>query len=364
MKFLVSFSLLVSLAACSSGTSFKGSTEQKYSSSSDSEANDEKDRPDSTVDGSAGGGKKGSTVDGSTGTPGKPGTVDGDTGSPMTESFEVATQRGKVDMFWVIDTSGSMHAETEEVKRNFKNFMASLAERIDIQVTLLADQALAIEGIASPHLQIPVNVQSNHGMQIAAAAICPAESTQIESGNQNKIFCGEPATRVLPTRMPSEYIGKAIPRLRDDADKVFVFVTDDNATGMVTPANFLTLTKLPANTTRAYAFAGKPGVSMNCGVASYGVAYEALAMATKGEVFDICETDWTANFAKLVENVVRLASNKFPLKNPAGAKIESVELDGVAIAPDTFTFDGKAVVVHDEDKLIRSKVVKITYRRS
>lgn len=229
-------------------------------------------------------------------------------------NFELTASKGKVDVIWLIDTSGSMDQETQIVKDNFARFITNLSDKTDVKVTLIAKKhmiTLTPEQTALGHLAIDKYVSSTDALKVAV--------TQLR--------------------------GSLSARLRPDAKPVFVVVTDDNAVE-VTSENFITLADpyLNGQKPTVFAFRGlasKPG----CGIAKRGTEYEKLATDTGGKVFDICDADWTPNFGVLVDAVAQIANTKFSLDDPEIVKILQVIVDGNPLPLEAYKLEGNVVTL-------------------
>jgi hypothetical protein len=154
--------------------------------------------------------------------------------------------------------------------------------------------------------------------------------------------------------------GQLTSALRPDAKKVFVVVTDDEASG-VDNTNFLTMlnTAVPNSKPVLFAFRGttsRPG----CDIAARGTAYENLATTTGGQVFDICDTDWSPNFAKLSEQVTAIANTAFVLQQPKIVKIVDVSVDGVPLTTAQYKVIGNSVEI--DPSAFTETSVKVTVR--
>lgn len=246
--------------------------------------------------------------DGGTGR-GGPGDQD-DERDTKEKRFSIEANRGPVDILWLIDTSGSMREETDNVKRNFSSFLTNLARQTSAKLTLVAKNTeiqLSREALDSGHVQINQTVASTDALVIAR-----------------------------------DLLKNGSVALRDGARFVVVVVTDDNA-AVVTDRNFLDLLEPAVQSKNPVLFAFRGDVSKpNCKVANKGVAYENLAKATGGQVFDICDQDWTPNFNKLVSSVESIANSSFKLQDPNFLEVSKVLLDGLLLEPrDYAVIDGE-----------------------
>jgi hypothetical protein len=228
--------------------------------------------------------------------------------------FPIDSNRGLVDILWLIDTSGSMREETANVQKNFGSFLQNLTRQTNTRLTLVAAESaikLSAEASAAGHSQINKTVASTDALVIAKSLL-----------NGGTV------------------------QLRDRARFVVVVVTDDNAAS-VTDANFLEglVPQIAQKKPALFAFRGdvtKP----NCKVAKKGVAYENLAVKTGGQVFDICDLDWTPNFDKLVRSVESIANSAFKIDDLGLESVSKVILDGLVLEPrDYAVIDGELQLV-------------------
>ncbi len=288
-----------------------------------------------------------------------------------------------VDMVWVVDNSGSMREEVSQVKANIQKFANSVSERSDLRLSIISNQdpnlGLNLDSTTLPkdYMQIPAYVGSNNGMSILAASVCDKAAT-IASETALTSICGQDLGATADTSVPggggvfgrvknlensdwqaSVVAGTVKARMRESAVRIFVFVTDDVAKGAVTGENFLKVTGLDASSTHVYAFAGlsKAGA---CDIAAVGESYLSIAKQTGGEVFDICENDWTANFSKLTENVLRLTSHVFSL--PAKAKsLSKVAIDGKVLTEKQYSYSKGKLTIVEKGLLSAESLVHVEY---
>ena len=217
------------------------------------------------------------------------------------KKFAIDSNRGLVDILWLIDTSGSMRQETANVQQNFGRFLTNLAKLTSTRLSLVAAESaikLSPDALTAGHVQINKFVNSTDALVIAKDLL-----------NGGKVS------------------------LRDGARLVLVVVTDDNAAS-VTDANFLETLGAQISSKKPAVFAFRGDVSKpNCSVARKGVAYENLARTTGGRVFDICDLDWSPNFDTLVSSVESIANSSFKINDPDFASVNRVILDGVMLEP-------------------------------
>ena len=234
------------------------------------------------------------------------------------KKFAIDSNRGLVDILWLIDTSGSMRQETANVQQNFGRFLTNLAKLTSTRLSLVAAESaikLSPDAITAGHIQINKTVASTDALVIAKDLL-----------NGGKVS------------------------MRDGARLVLVVVTDDNAAS-VTDTNFLETLGAQISSKKPAVFAFRGDVSKpNCSVARKGVAYENLARNTGGRVFDICDLDWSPNFDALVSSVESIANSAFKIDDLNFASVSRVILDGVMLEPRDYA------VINGEVQLIPSLI--------
>jgi len=283
------------------------------------------------------------------------------------KSFELAKVAGKVDMVWLIDTSGSMREEAAHVQRNFASFAATLSSRTNTRTTLIANPATNGDiGVTLPpggvdQNQISTPIGSRNALAVAAAAVCPSNLSSV-AGN-NATICGEAISGVENANAIPTIAGrlKSSNFFRPGAKPVFVIVTDDDASG-VTAANFVRLVQPHLNNEAptVYSFRGQTSRN-NCDVARPGAAYDALAAATSGRAFDICDTDWSPNFATLGQAVAELANTSFVMDTGIKSVLKVV-VDGRELSSGDYTVTGNRIELRKGVVSADAKSLKIVYQ--
>ena len=327
-------------------------------------------------------------------TPAKPTTPQTADSVPVTpgtttETFSITTNQGMIDMVWVIDNSGSMKEEAAAVRTNFSQFLTSVQSRTDMKIALISEREDSLSSISSAAgstgvtlpdqfiaqggIQVDSWIGSHDLLLVAAAATCGASDSDIgdvtalsglgSTGGTNKI-CGQSLTF---DTTESDYAVSAVGKLngffRPNSKKVFVVVSDDLAYG-VDDTNFVELVK-PALQNQAptlFGFVGLDATRANCDIANVGTTYSNVAQATGGTMFDICDSDWSADFKKLSDNVVGIASSNFTVKAKAVASVVSAVIDGVAIDVSKIHVVGSVVTVDPAAIPAGAKSIVLTYK--
>lgn len=292
----------------------------------------------------------------------------GDLNKAEEQSFDLAKKSTKIDIVWAIDTSGSMSEEVEQVQRNLGNFTASLASRSDVRLLVVAERptgaALGI-GIelrpqSSERRQLEIPVGSTNALAILAAGICNS-FFGLYDPDGSEIVCGRNVGYIESGHQVASAGGRLRSAIRPDSKVVMVVVTDDNAMG-VDDRNFLSLIKTQLNGRQPtiYAFRGvqsRPG----CRIANPGFAYDQLASATGGRVFDICTPDWSPNFSTLAASVTNLVSLTFSLKAPVKT-IQSVTVDGRSLSEADYVINGQTIELKTSAVTTNNKTVIVKWQ--
>ncbi|MEY2987580.1 MAG: hypothetical protein RJB13_1101 [Pseudomonadota bacterium] len=252
-----------------------------------------------------------------------------------TENFQTSGSAGKVDIAWFIDQSGSMKDEIDNVKENFGSFIESVNALVDARIALVAkssgENSIAVTQVADKIIQVDQKVTSNDALEIAISTFVPVSGA-------------------LPSEVKdqSDAKSKLADFFRADVPAVIVIVTDDDAAN-VTSSNFeelskATLGKVPKlfafRATEASKFEGVDG----CSLVEQGISYEELASNTGGEVFDICEPDWTQKFEKLKQGIAKAAQNSFQLKK-VPTKITEVKVNGAVLNETGYSLTGNLITI-------------------
>lgn len=335
-----------------------------------------------------------------------------------TQEFNVEkiTSQAKIDMVWLIDNSGSMSEEAAQVRANFARFVKSVSAIVDIRVSLISiseeqvAKRKAEADAAVPKLNIPTligltlpaefansasikqystTVDSTNALAIAAVASCPASESDLAplvlnptppAGSTPPAFkaCGSSLTMTsvaqrrgaieAPANVQSPR-GIISERLRADAKRVYVVVTDDLPSG-IDEKNFISTINgsknAPAESPAVFAFRSFGPSTSGCNPGNntvFGAQYETLAKATGGSTFDICEPDWSTQFDKLVTQVVELAKPTIDMTDLKILKVMELFVDDVLIPADSYSLEGRTVHFKAGAVKKNSKKFKIKFQR-
>lgn len=258
-------------------------------------------------------------------------------GAEVTENFKVAfnSESAPLDMIWVIDNSGSMKEEIDSVRKNFNTFLDTLNKNTNFKMLLISAQGTSGFSISIPakydpknHKQVNRSVGSNNGPQILLDEL---------------------------NKLPPDF-------LRMDSKKIVVFVTDDNSSlsSNTVLTNLQSQQGWSAQDISVTSFIGIDTSVSKC-AARPGAVYKDLATATQGKFYNICNTDWSSYFADLTNVSVSKAIRRFVLKDNARDILE-VKINGMILAKDLYTVDGKAVTLSDQVVLVENAEVQVRYK--
>ncbi len=227
---------------------------------------------------------------------------------------------GKVNVVWVIDTSGSMNDEAAQVQQNMNRFAQQIvgAGLSDYRVVVVSTRRFV-------NVPDPLGSDNTHFLHI-----------------EQNVGSDAPLEQLL-NRLP-DYKAFLIP----DAVTHFVAVTDDESD--LTGANFVTqmTTQLGSDNFHLNAIASPPGESsvipvLNIPIGACtgpygsasgaGQAYWDAAMQTRGLTFSICSGDWSGLFDQLAEGISESAAVPCSLQLPAepGSATTSLDYDKVNV---------------------------------
>jgi hypothetical protein len=224
------------------------------------------------------------------------------------------SKESTTDILWVLDNSGSMTAEIAQVSENMLKFFNGVKSATSAKVGVIS----ALSG-------------SN------ALNLSPALKSELVT-DPTRVGSRDSFDKVL-----NFLGGDGSGFFRPDSLSVMVFVTDDNAN--MKHDDFMKRLDghLDTSKLKTYAFAGIP-TSSGCGIAQTGTEYIDMASKTKGEVFDICEKDWSKHFNLLTTSIISSVSSAFDL-NKSIESIKKVNVNGVELTPDQYSYEGNVLKI-------------------
>lgn len=258
---------------------------------------------------------------GATTPPGNLGSSGGSSGAPTeTCAAQVSSAtRAEVDVIVVIDTSGSMGEETNQVKTNINTFANTIGgSGLDAHVIMIAEKPPAFPafpGFPTPGICVPAPL---------AGANCADNPPVFHHLNES--VGSWDSLEIILAKYPTY-----APWLRPSAYKVFIEVTDDNSTNKGWQAfDTELLAKSSAQfgdaTNRRYIFnsicgwkrATAPLSSSKCGSAeNTGDQYQHLSQLTGGVIESVCEQDYSSVFANIAKGLVTKLGCEFGMPKPS-----------------------------------------------
>jgi len=265
------------------------------------------------------------------------------TGDGYTEKFKVSSDSSAVplDMIWIVDNSYSMTDEIAAIRSYFENFLTKLNASTNFRFVLISSKDTQYPTVLIPskyssstHFQLGVEVDSNDAADIVLDAL-----------KTNKI--------------PSGF-------LRASSKKSILFITDDES---AMPADtfiskLLTTTGWSQHDVTISAIAG---LNVHGGVdwcqAEEGAQYQTMAAKTKGKIYNICTTDWSASITDLINTSVAQATRRFTLsKQGSITEIISVSVQGVTLAKSQYVLVGNILTISDAVKVDSGNEVIVVYK--
>jgi hypothetical protein len=243
--------------------------------------------------------------------------------------------RAEVDVILVIDTSGSMDAETAQVNENLNQFARSIGNSgLDYNVIVVAQKPSYIFGFPTGGVCVPEPLA---GKKCADGPKFHHLDTMVDSFNSLKVLLSSYSSY-------SKW-------LRPSAYKIFIEVTDDNADLAFDSFDQQLLAKDPAQfgtaTSRRYIFnsicgwkRGTPILSAEkCGsdqdVVNIGEQYQRLSQLTGGTIESVCEHSYTGVFDNIGKGLVMRLGCEFAFpKSDSGAPSDPSEV-AVTYTPGT-----------------------------
>ena len=228
------------------------------------------------------------------------GTSGGTSGDATCAATAAKTEKAKVDIIFVIDDSGSMNAEMNQIKTNVNTFASKIGGiGLDYTVTFIVKKANSPTQTGNV-ICVPAPL---------AGANCADKAPTFHHVNQD-VQSTDSLELILSTYDTSwkNYV-------RMDATKVFIEVTDDDSDMTETAFDTALLAKAPAGmfgtaAKRNYIFhsiiskpfaAAVPSTAVCAGAAGSSVPYQKLSVLTGGIIDEVCKTDYSAvlnNIAK------------------------------------------------------------------
>lgn len=296
------------------------------------------------------------------------------------QDFMSQTALKEVDIIWVIDNSRSMTEEASHVRNNFEKFIKQLESQVDIKTALISttrkssyETQVSLPASAKlngNNLEIDYFVDSYNATLLAVAASC--RTTDVTG------IC---ATLRSNSRY-SRVMGSLNSFLRPNSNKVFIFVTDDDATPntragiqidqypnaepqyienitLVENSHYISyntfmsrMETLLDSPYRVFGFvATKSKDNSSCEITRESKTYKTLISQRNGTAYDICQSDWTSYFNQLVEKIYLYAQTDYVINKVSNTDfkgIVSVKLNGTVLRLNIdYTVQGKQISINE-----------------
>jgi hypothetical protein len=242
---------------------------------------------------------------GSSGASGGEGSSGGDDHCAATVA---KTEKAKVDIIFVIDDSGSMNGEMNQIKTNVNSFASKIGSvGLDYHVIFITRRATSPSQTGNV-ICVPTPL---------AGANCADNLPTFAHVNQS-VASTNSLSLILSTYDNKDPALAWNKHLRPEATKVFVEVTDDRSTLAYTDFDSQLLAKPPAGmfgtaTSRKYIFHSivskpfaepVPSTKICSGAAGPSVDYQNLSTLTGGLIDEVCKTDYSGVLDNMAKNVV------------------------------------------------------------
>lgn len=234
----------------------------------------------------------------------------------MIQKYQIDTptteQSVPMDVIWIVDNSGSMTQEAAWVQDNVVDFANYLAAASDARMTVVS-RASGTNSVLLP--------ENNSRMD------------QIDQyiGSTNALV-----TLVALLDGTHRYSSEFLSRWRKDVPKALIVVTDDNSS--ISAEEFHN--RIPsafANDIKSFnsIIALKDKALSPC-MARPGTVYMELSEQTQGQIFNICEEDWSSIFTSLALNLesrfAEPSQTRFELAKKNVERIVAVTVNGEEIS--------------------------------
>ncbi|MCW5836544.1 MAG: hypothetical protein KIS78_29360 [Labilithrix sp.] len=232
-----------------------------------------------------------------------------------------SANRAEVDVIVVIDTSGSMMEETNQVKQNLNSFAQSIGNTgLDYNVIMIASKPtklpFAPPGFTPPGICVPPPLA---GADCADGPKFHHLDTSVGSFD---------SLQVILDKYPQYEKW-----LRQTAYKVFIEVTDDNSSLAYDAFDPQLLAKSPAQfgdaAGRRYIFNSICGYKRNTPILSAekcssaennGDQYQHLSQLTGGTVDSVCEASYASVFDNIAKGLITRLGCEFTIPEAEGGK--------------------------------------------
>lgn len=251
----------------------------------------------------------------------------------------------RTDVFWTIDTSGSMENEITQVKKNIRPMIDRLEKETDTRIGLMT----FVAGADMPQsIFPPLGVLSGVSFKISDSLrsdLFHVEDRLVMSRDSLSLY-----TNFLNGNGPNFY--------RNDSAKFLIVVTDDDSD--MGDDSFLNEVSKKINLAdfKVFGFVGK-GTS-DCNIANRGKVYANLAKRTGGKIFDICHNDWSKHFQDLTAEIITTVSSGFVVSRQIKS-IAKITIDGNTLNQNDYSFEGNIISINESSIRDAGLTVEIHY---
>jgi len=294
-----------------------------------------------------------------------------------TQSFTAESSKSPLDIVWVIDNSGSMKEEIEQVEKNLNQFVATVSNSSDLRIAMISkfcvDQEpnswlLCIKLDGNAVRKVDVVVGSTNALAILTAAQTPQSDFKVDKNGtfltvKGKIYEAPVVSGAFWTRIESPKVvelaaGSLLDFWRSEATRVVIVVSDDENRALSVEQYLDVTNQLGFGAFKMFGFVGVGNANPVCNSIK-SETYPILAAKTGGAVYDICEKDWSGTFEKLTEAVVRSTGGTFKLKFEAANQDITVTIDNVKLEKNFFKLRGQTLTIEQNHLKADSEIVVV-----
>ena len=277
----------------------------------------------------------------------------------VTENFGVnVVDTRKLDIVWVIDNSGSMGQEVAHVRNNYEAFVGSVQGYADIKTALISDSVGS--GYSHP-LSLPTGLDPDQHIQIdffvsSWNPMCLTQNAFNAQGPYLKCASHNYDHSLAEQRVH----GKLTSFFRQESQKIFVFVTDDNEYTTDKTSFLNSFQTAYGQSPIVYSFVALGSGQSPC-QADEGTRYQVLSQETEGAVFNICTADWTGHFEQMTDHISTVTDSTFSLRHADVVEVVKVNVDGAELSRLHYSLHNGLLTI-DEAFLFKDSEIHIQYK--
>ena len=258
------------------------------------------------------------------------------------EFTQTQTQQKKVDFLWVIDDSGSMQQEQDNLAANFSSFISSfIAKNVDFKMAITTTDTQTKDGVN----RCGKIVSGSDTKLTTAKALQNQSQFLTDFSNLIKVgLAGSGSERGL--RASECFINNhAATQLRPEAFLVVVYVSDeeDQSTPKAPSEYVSILQSVKANPglVKAYSIVNTTGQTFGQQLSLGYQRYADVALATQGSYHDIF-SNFGATLGEIGDQIINLLDS-FPLEFAPIAGSVVVKVNNVVAAPSSYVVENSSV---------------------